>query len=605
MSPREGVFDPEAALQLNAHVVNPDRESGGRHPNLLAERLIRRGDPEGAIAAAATVIDGTYRTSWVEHAFLAPEAGLAWPEADGSLTLHVATQWPDADLRQAATALGIPRADLRLVQSTIGGAFGGREDISIQLFLLLAARVMRAPERLVWDRRESVRGHGKRHPFRNRHRLGVGADGRFAAAVVDVLVDAGCYASTSTQLLDNALAHVLGPYAVPHVAITGRVVLTNNPNACAFRGFGANQVAFAIEQQVNKVAEALRLEPRLVRQRNFVRSGGTLAAGSRVGSAEGLPRTLERATRAVAAVPLPVAQGSLAVGRGIATAAKNVGYGFGFDDAATAEVTLDPRSAVIRIATAEVGQGSETVLLHLAATALALPMRAVRLEWRDTALAPDAGSTSASRQTMASGHAVLRACRAALAVVKKRGGWRRVTGGKVTVRRTWRFPGTQSLDKQPGRHVPTFGWATVAADVAVDRDTGQVTLLRVVSAVDAGQVIHPRLFEGQVEGGIVMGQGYALQERVIVERGMPLTLGFEGCGVPTAVDAVPRIESLVVETPDPIGPHGARGVGEITMIPVVPAITAAIHAACGVWIDELPASPLRVLAALAQRDRHA
>lgn len=601
LAPREGLFDAEAALQLNAHVVQADRIADGGHPNLLAERRIRRGDPERALAGSHLVLEATYRTGWVEHAFLAPEAGLAWPDADGSLVLHVATQWPEADLRQAVDALGIPRDRLRLVQSTIGGAFGGREDISIQLLLLLAARTMNAPVRLVWDRRESVRGHGKRHPFRIRHRLGVDADGRFVAAMVDVLIDAGCYASTSAQLLDNALAHSLGPYDVPNVEISGRVVLTNNPYTCAFRGFGANQVAFAIEQHVNKVAVRLRVPPELVRQRNFVRSGGTLAAGSRVRSADGLVETLSRASRAAAATPLVAGGGSVAVGRGIACAAKNIGYGFGFADHATAEVELRPRGAIVRIATAEVGQGSETVLMQLAATALALPPRAVRIEWRDTASAPDAGSTSASRQTMASGNAVLRACRAATEILEKRGGWRRIPQGCVTVRRTWRFPHTHSLIQQPGRHVPTFGWATCVADVAVDLQTGRVTLHRVVNAVDAGRVMHPRLLAGQVEGGIVMGQGYALQERVLVKFGMPLSLGFEACGVPTAVDAVPQIESLTVEIPDSIGPQGARGIGEITMIPVVPAITAAIHAACGVWIDELPASPERVLAALAQR----
>jgi CO/xanthine dehydrogenase Mo-binding subunit len=200
---------------------------------------------------------------------------------------------------------------------------------------------------------------------------------------------------------------------------------------------------------------------------------------------------------------------------------------------------------------------------------------------------------------MASGNAVRLACAAARRAVMAKGGWARIPAGRVTVRRTWRFPVTQPLGHRPGRHLADFGWGACAADVAVDRATGQVTVLRVVNAVDAGWVVNPRLFAGQVEGGVVMGQGYALQERLIVHEGMPLSSGFEACGVPTAVDAVPQIEVIPVAVRDALGPYGARGIGEITMIPVVPAITAAIHAACGVWIDELPASPMRVLAALA------
>ncbi|HEX4933509.1 MAG TPA: molybdopterin cofactor-binding domain-containing protein, partial [Gemmatimonadaceae bacterium] len=248
LSPREGVFDPERALEAGAPAVHPTRPGGdGAHPNLLAQRTVRRGKSAQAMAGAHVVVEGTYRTGWVEHAFLAPEAGVAWPEPDGSLVLHVATQHAEADLRQAAEALGESRERLRLVQSAIGGAFGGREDISVQILLLLAARVMDAPVRLVWDRRESVRGHGKRHPFRIHYRLGADATGRFIAAEVDLLIDAGCYTSTSGPLLDNALAHVLGPYDIAHVTLEGRAAFTNNPYTCAFRGFGVNQVTFAVE----------------------------------------------------------------------------------------------------------------------------------------------------------------------------------------------------------------------------------------------------------------------------------------------------------------------------------------------------------------------
>jgi CO/xanthine dehydrogenase Mo-binding subunit len=596
-TPLAVLVDAERALYDDAPRVHPARNAAA-HPNLLAERQILRGDPEGSMAAAHRVIEGVYRTERVEHFFLAPEAGHAVPDPNGTLTLFVATQWPEVDLAQAARALAIPRDRLSLVQETVGGAFGGREDVSLQILLLLAADATGAPVRMAWDRGESIRGHGKRHPFRIRHRLGVDGAGRFVAAELDVLIDAGCYASTSRQLLDNALAQACGPYAIEHVSAVGRAVFTHNPYTCAFRGFGANQVAFAMEQQVNKVAETLGLDPADVRRRNFLDAPGTAALGSRVESTGGLHRTLEVASEAAARRPLGDSDGAAARGRGIASAMKNVGFGFGHDDHATAEVAWDAHRVRVRIGAAEVGQGSTTVLAQIAATVLDVDVACVDVEWRDTRTAPEAGSSSASRQTMASGNAVRAACEVLRDRAEAAGGRDRLSGLELEVRHTWRFPETEPFDRQPGRHLAGFGWATCVVDVEVNRSTGLVTVARVVHVVDAGHVVNPVLARGQVEGGVVMGQGYALQERFDVREGMPRTRGFEDGGVPTILDAAPDIEALFVEHPDPLGPFGARGLGEICMIPVVPAITAAIHAACGVWIDHIPATPERVRIAL-------
>jgi CO/xanthine dehydrogenase Mo-binding subunit len=596
-SPLPLLTDAERALRNDAPAVHPRREAT-EHPNLLAERRIRRGDPEGAMASAHRVIEGVYRTERVEHFFLAPEAGLAVPEPDGTVALHVATQWPEVDLAQAARALDIPRERLRLVQETVGGAFGGREDVSLQILLLLAADATGLPVRMAWDRAESIRGHGKRHPFRIRHRLGVDARGHFVAAELDVLIDAGCYASTSRLLLDNALAQACGPYAIEHVSAMGRAVFTHNPYTCAFRGFGANQVAFAMEQQVNKVAEAIGLDPAEVRRRNFLAAPGTIALGSRVESTGGLRRTLEVASEAAAARALPPSDDAIARGRGLASAMKNVGFGFGHDDHATAEVTWGDDRVRVRIGAAEVGQGSTTVLAQIAATVLDVDVARVEVEWRDTRIAPEAGSSSASRQTMASGNAVRGACQVLKERAEAAGGRHALSGSDLHARHTWRFPATEPFDRRPALHLPGFGWATCIADVEVDRATGLVTVVRVVHVVDAGRVVNPALARGQVEGGVVMGQGYALQERLELRDGMPVTRGFEDGGVPTILDAVADIEALFVEDPDPLGPFGARGLGEICMIPVVPAITAAIHAACGVWMDHIPATPERVRDAL-------
>ncbi len=488
------------------------------------------------------------------------------------------------------------------MQSAIGGAFGAREDVSLQLLLLLAARVTGRPVRMVWDRAESMRGHGKRHPFRIRHTLAADARGRFTAAVVDFLADAGCYASTSRAIVANAIAQACGPYAIPAVHLHGRAVYTNNPFTGAFRGFGVNQVSFAMEQQVNKMADALGLDPTTIRARNFVRPGGRLATGPKITACAGLPQTLTRAVARARRRALPRASAGWVFGRGVASALKNVGYGFGVDDRATARVTVTEAGAVVRIGVAEVGQGVLTALTQIAAETLGLAPARVRVVWEDTADAPEAGSSSASRQTYVSGSAVRGAC--ALALRRRGARGRRAAVGVegITTTFTFRAPPTQPLGYAGARpHACAYTWSTCVADVGVDTATGQVRVLRVVNAIDAGRVVNPTLFRGQVEGGVVMGQGYALQEQFVVRDGMPIDLTLTGCGLPTAGDAVPVIETIAVEDADPTGPFGARGVGEITMIPVVPAITAAIHAATGVWIDTLPVLPERVVQALARR----
>ena len=588
--PEPPLVDPERACDIDAPVVHPDRAPVGDHPNLVAARTIRRGDAVRALSRAAFVVEGSYRTEHVEHGFLGPEAGLVEIEPDGRLTLYVATQWPEHDLRQAALAIGEPVERLRLVQLAIGGAFGGREDVSLQILLLLAAQQTGQPVRMVWDRAESMRGHGKRHPFLIRHQLGCDAQGHLTAVRIELLTDAGCYASTSAGVLLNAIAQACGPYAIRHVEIVGRAVYTNNPYTCAFRGFGVNQVTFAMEQQMNKLAARLDLDPAQLRARNFVKDGGRLATGSLVGTARGLARTLTAARSRTRKRALPKPTGAWRMGRGLACALKNVGFGFGFDEHATATATVSRGGAIVCIGAAEVGQGVETVLAQIAAETLRLPVGRIRIIWSDTTAAPEAGSASASHQTFVAGNAVRGAC----ALAQQQIG--------LAATYTYRAPRTHGLAARAGgRHLFAYTWSTATADVAVDLETGAVRVLRVVNAVDAGRVVNPALFSAQVEGGVVMGQGYALQEQCRMVDGMPTPRGFERCGVPTAMDAVPRIEIVAVEAPEPAGPFGARGIGEITMIPVVPAITAAIHAATGVWVDALPASPQRVLAALAAR----
>ncbi len=592
--------DPEHALDADAPVIHPERALRALHPNVVAERELRRGDAERALARSHVIVTGEYRTPFVEHAFLAPEAGIASHDDDGGLTLHVATQWPEQDLRQAVAALGEPRGKLRIVQQTIGGAFGGREDVSLQILLLLAARATGKPVRMIWGREDSVRAHGKRHPFRIRHRLGADAAGRLSAVSIDVLVDAGCYASSSEAVLDNAVSQACGPYAARHVHVRARAVYTNNPYTCAFRGFGVNQMAFALEQQMNKLAAALAIDPAAARQRNFVAPGARLANGTKLLATARVVKTLRAAVARGRRRKLPEKSGDWRYGRGIAAALKIVGYGFGESDRATANVTLTPSGAVVRIGAAEVGQGIETILTQITADALSIVPSRVQVLWRDSRDTPEAGSSSASRQTLVSGNAVRRACELARGDLDRRGGWSALPEMGVTRSFTFRAPPTHPLGSRAnGRHAYAYTWSACVADVRVDIATGRVEVLRVTTALDPGRVVNPKLLEGQVEGGAVMGQGYGLQERCVLRDAMPVTLGFDACVLPTSVDAAPEITTIVLESAEPAGPFGARGAGEITMIPVVPALTAAIHDAAGIWVDEIPATPDRVLAALA------
>ena len=496
------LLDPERACEPDAPVIHPERTAVGRHPNVVAERTIRRRDAARALARAAVVVEGVYRTGWVEHAFLAPEAGLAARDDEGRLTVYVATQWPEQDLRQAARAIGEPVERLRLVQQTIGGAFGGREDVSLQILLLLAAQATGRPVRMVWDRTESIRGHGKRHPFRIRHRLAADAEGRFTAASIDILADAGCYASTSAAVLDNALAQACGPYAIDAVEVTGRSVYTNNPYTCAFRGFGVNQVTFAMEQQVNKLAAALGIDPTVVRARNFVAAGGQLGTGATVGASRGLARTLAVARARARRRALATPTGQWRTGRGLACALKNVGYGFGFDDRATAEVTVTRAGAIVRIGAAEVGQGVETVLAQIAAETLGIAPRRVRVVWSDTAARARGGELVGVAPDVRVRQRRARGVRARAAEDRGDG---RMGGtadrrylGEVHLRRAPDVAArAAAAPADTSSHTPGAPASRTSRSTLT---TGRVRVLRVINALDAGRVINPTLLEGQVEG---------------------------------------------------------------------------------------------------------
>ena len=594
--------DPRRALDPDAPLVHPDKGT-----NLLAEGHIRKGDVEAGFAQADVVIEAEYVTPFQEHAYLQPEAGLAYVDEQGRVVIETAGQWSHDDRHQIAHALGLPEEQVRVVYHYAGGAFGGREDISVQLILALAAWKLRRPVKIVWDREESIIGHHKRHPFVIRARWGATRDGRLTAIQMDLLADAGAYHSSSSAVLGNARVMCTGPYECDNVWVDARAVYTNNPPCGAFRGFGAPQVEFAAEIQMNKLATALNMDPVELRMRNLWREGSIQATGAPVPTPVGARRVLQAVAEAAewprrselseATTPSAVGGRPSAVCRGIGVACgfKNIGYSFGFDEKCTVTLEIhgkdEMEEVVVRAGASDVGQGAHTVLAQFVADQLDVPLERLRLVTDDTAVAPETGSCSASRLTFMLGNAAL----GAIKLAKDR--WLNTDDDPVVVTYEYHARRTTPLDPQTGAGDPciTYGYAAQIAEVEVDTETGQVTVLRFFSAHDVGQAINPQQLQGQIEGGAAQGLGWATVENFVVQNGEILTPNLTLYLIPTVYDVPEEMVSIVLEDPDPLGPLGARGVGEMSFLPAAPAVVAAVHDAVGVWFDELPLTPERVL----------
>ncbi len=611
--PLPGIFDPFQALKQDAPLIheklvpNDIRKSP---TNLLDQYALRQGDVDRGFSEADVIVEANYSTTFAEHAFLDPEAGLAYVDDNGVVTVITATQWADEDLREMAEALGLPRERLRIVQAAIGGAFGGREDISVQIHLALAALKTRRPVKMVWTREESIAVHAKRHPFYMRYRTGAKADGTLVAVEAHLAADAGAYASTSSVVLRNAHTFAAGPYRVPNVKVDSYVAYTNNNFTAAMRGFGANQVCFAYEQQMERIAEALGMDPVELRLKNLVTQGDVLPTGQVLGPGVGIRATLEACAAAFGwresrLKAKALSSGTRRRGVGVACGFKNVGYSFGFPDKCSAIVEIYRDHVVVKTGASDVGQGIETVAAQVASEVLAVPLSEVQVIWNDTALAPSAGSSSASRQTYMVGNAVRLAATQARWVMEERGGREKLGDAPAVGYVTYHAPRTQPLDPTTGRADAHFAycWATVMAEVEVDMETGETWVHRLVTAVDVGFPINPVMIEAQVEGGAAMALGYALTERYIIADGKPLTTDLSTYLCPTAEDVPDSIQTIMVTSKDPNGPWGAKGIAEITMIPVTPAIINAIQDAAGVWIESLPATPEKVFRAIKAAER--
>jgi CO/xanthine dehydrogenase Mo-binding subunit len=594
------VTDALGALERGAALVHPDRGT-----NVLLHQKIRKGDVETAFADADIVLSGTFTTSWQEHAYLQPDAGIAYYEGE-TLVVETAGQWLHEDLRQIAAMLRLDESAVAIRYAKIGGAFGGREDLSVQTLLALATWKLKRPTAIVWSREESIIGHHKRHPFHISAKWGAKRDGTIVAVETLTVADGGAYASTSVEVLKCATIFAQGPYRVPNVATDGIVVYTNNVPSGAFRGFGTPQAHWAAESMITRIAHALEIDPADIRRKNLYREGDTEATGDVLPAGVSVVPVLERclaemATRFAPRAPQDL-DSPLRRGIGIATGIKNVGYSFGFPEQSTATVELIATSrierAVVRIGTADVGQGVHLILRQIAAETLELPLEAVALVSDDSALTPNAGSASASRLTLMGGRAVHDAALAA------RAAWERGETPAATVQ--YRPPATTPLDLQTGAGRPNYcyGYSAQAVEVEVDVGTGVTRVTKIISAHDVGRAINRQQVEGQIEGCLAQALGYALTENFLVRDGTILTPYLSTYLLPTTLDMPTEIVPVILELADPNGPYGARGVAEMPLVPFAPAVAAAIYDATGAWVNDLPMTPERILAAItAARER--
>jgi len=603
--PLEPIVDPERATEQEP--LHPDRPTMGHgyrddpRPNIVRSLLIRHGDPE---ADGDVTVSGVYEVGIQDQAFLGPESGLAVPDGEGGVDVYVATQWLHVDRDQVAPCLNLKPEQVRIHLAGVGGAFGGREDLSMQIHGALLALHTNRPVKIVYNREESFVGHIHRHPAKiwAEHRATL--DGRLVNVRVRILLDGGAYASSSTAVTSNAASFAVGPYAVENALIESTCVYTNNPPCGAMRGFGAVQVCFAHEAQMDKLADALDIDPIELRLLNALGPGGSLPTGQKITGTLPVADVIRRA--AALDVPeaeelprdpmrLPGGSGNTTRGEGVkrgvgfAVGFKNIGYSEGFDDYTAARVQLHADgSATVDCAAAEVGQGVANVILQVARTELGI--RDVVLAPHTTGTVDSAGSASASRMTWMASGAVRDACRAALEEREKKRG-----GGEVDVERIYRHPRTTPLDPDTGQitgeraHV-AYACAAMRVVAEVDVELGLTRVVWIGTAQDVGKAVNPQAVRGQIEGGTAQGLGLALMEEIQTRDGLITNASFTDYLIPTTLDMPPVVSELIEEA-EPDAPYGVKGVGEPPTVVSTAAVVAALRAATGRELSRVPVRP--------------
>ncbi|MHB1928208.1 MAG: molybdopterin cofactor-binding domain-containing protein [Acidimicrobiales bacterium] len=615
--PLEPVVDARKAL--DSPPVHPDG-------NLFRHLPIRRGDPA---AGGEVVVEGEYEVGMQDQAFLGPESGLAVPDGEGGVDLYVATQWLHVDRDQIAASLGLPPEAVRLQLAGVGGAFGGREDVSLQIHLCLLALRTGRPVKMVYGRDESFFGHVHRHPASMWYRHHATRGGELVKVEARILLDGGAYLSSSNAVISNAACFAPGPYRVPNAVIDGYVVRTNNPPCGAMRGFGSVQVCYGHEAQMDKLAAALGMDPVELRLRNALERFDSLVTGQVLTGAVPVREVISAAV----AHPLPPERhpddpmmsrpggagltadhDDVRRGTGFALSVKNVAYSEGFDDYACARVRLERGAdgrplATVLVATAEVGQGFVTLAQQIVRDELGV--EEVILARAGTPDVGSAGSSSASRQTWMSGGALQLACAAVRAELERRADrllsrpWRPdelgtlLDEGTIDIEEEYHHRPTQALDAdgQGDAHLSVM-FAAHRAVVDVDAGLGLVRVVQVATGQDVGRALNPLQVTGQIEGGIAQGVGLAVMEEIVLSDGRVRNPSFTDYLIPTTLD-MPVVAATLIEEPEPDAPYGAKGVGEPPTISSGPAVLAAIRDATGLPLSRVPVHPEDI--ALAER----
>ena len=576
----EPVLDPRQALAAGAPTVNPDQVTHGAgrgaSPNLLSKTAFRRGDVEAALATSAHVFEETFRTQRIEHLFLEPESALAEPLPDGGIHLYSQGQGIFDDRRQVAAFLGLAPEQVFVELVPNGGAFGGKEDMSIQAHAALLCKMTGRPVKVTLSREESIRLHPKRHPIEMSFTVACDEVGNLTAVKARMIGDSGAYASVGAKVLERAAGHACGPYRVPNVDIEALAVTTNNPPCGAMRGFGANQASFAIEGCLDALAAKVGLDGWSIRYRNAVEVGDAFTTGQVFEKSVGVKKTLEAVKDAY---DRAVADGHAV---GIACGIKNTGIGNGAKEWGRARLVVEQDGTVsLYNGYTEMGQGLLTVLTQCAVEVTGLPAALFRPKV-DTKYALDCGQTTGSRATLFGGRAVKSAAEKLRKAMDGGAGLRDLVGEVFAA--DVLIDDTTPPDVADGK-VKThtaFGFAT---QVCVLDDKGRLS--RFIAAHDVGRAINPSLCEGQIEGSVHMGLGYALTEELPCEDGMPVTFKLREIGVLRARD-MPEVEVILVEEHEPEGPFGAKGVGEIGLVPTAGAVAGALLAFDGKRRTSLP-----------------
>ena len=615
------VFDPEKALENDAPLIH-------QKGNLLFRRTLRKGNVAEGFAKSHLVVKRSYSTPHLEHSCLEPDAGAGYVDQDGTLVIHASTQNPHYDQKEVAEILGLPGEKIRIIQAATGGGFGSKLDLTVQGFIGLALYHFRRPVRLVFSREEAFLATTKRHPLKIQMETGATRDGRLLALRARVVCDTGAYASYGIAVATRVAVHATGPYEIKNVEIESLAVYTNNPVAGAMRGFGTPQMAFASESQMDILARNLGMDPLEIRKINALRPGGSTATGQKLSESVGIIETLNAIEPHYRKAKTQWKRdGDSSCGKkGIGLGAMMYGIGnTGVQNPSSARVEMDAKGRVtLFTGAADIGQGASTVLAQIAAEVLCLDPHEIQMVVADTKWTASAGATSASRQTYISGNAVRAAAQNLLDVLLaeaadflktprtdlelKEG---HVIGSGETHRKVplselaemanrkgrplcgegYFDPETTRLDLETGQGDPyaTYAFGCQLALVDVDELTGKVCVSEVVAAHDVGKAIHPQNVEGQIQGGVAMGLGFALMEEYI--PGVTDSMG--EYHIPTCSD-MPKITTIILEDPEPTGPFGAKGVGEPALIPTAPAVLNAIADAVGERIYDLPANPEKV-----------